>query len=73
MRVTGGGEIAPCEVTALSFEADGELEATLNEAYIKLLEFAHDRDVRAGDGARDAAARAELDGILHRLVALTST
>jgi hypothetical protein len=55
MRTAAGGRLVPDEVTALGFESDGELEATLNEAYIKPLEFAYDRDARAGGGARDAA------------------
>lgn len=70
LRVGGGGEIAPDDVTALSFEADGALEAVLNEAYIKLLEFAHDRDVRDRDRSLDRRRRAELDAILRRMVAL---
>jgi hypothetical protein len=43
MRVLGGDEISREEVEELAFEASGDLQAALNEAYIKLLEFAFDR------------------------------
>jgi len=44
MRVLGGGEVSHKELDDLGFEADGELETALNEAYVKLREFANDRD-----------------------------
>jgi len=47
MRVLGGGEIRREEVEDLAFDADGDLLQALNEAYLRLLEFAHDRDMRA--------------------------
>jgi len=60
MRVLDGGEVSQAELADLNFAADGELRAALTEAYIKLLEFAHDRDVRCRDAAADRAMRAEL-------------
>ena len=44
------------------------LAAALNEAFIKLQEFAYDRDLRQSDPARDRAMRAELQGCLDRIV-----
>lgn len=70
MRVTGGDEISPDDVTDLGFEAEGEMGHALNAAYIKLLEFAHDRALRAKDPALDRRMRAGLKDTLDRLVAL---
>jgi hypothetical protein len=36
MRVLDGGEVSHEELDELGFEADGELETALNEAYVKL-------------------------------------
>jgi hypothetical protein len=69
MRVVGGGEVSPDDVTQLGFEADGELQEALNDAYIKLLEFAHDRDKRASDSSLDRTMRAELQKCLVRISA----
>jgi len=41
-----GAEISQDNVLDLEFEAEGQLLAALNDAYIKLLEFAHDREQR---------------------------
>ena len=49
MRVLEGAEISQDDV----LEADGELLAALNDAYIKLLEFAHDRERRLEDHRLD--------------------
>jgi hypothetical protein len=68
MRVLGGGEVLPAELDDLDFEAEGELAAALNEAFIKLREFAYDRDLRQSDPARDRAMRAELQACLDRIV-----
>ena len=38
MRVLDGGEISRSEVEDLAFEATGDLQAALNEAFIKLFE-----------------------------------
>ena len=68
MRVLGGGEVLPTELNDLEFEAEGKLAVALNEAFIKLQEFAYDRDLRQSDPARDRAMRAELQGCLERIV-----
>jgi MOSC domain-containing protein YiiM len=49
MRVLEGGEISEDDVLDLEFEADGELLDALNDGYIKLLEFVHDRERRMND------------------------
>jgi hypothetical protein len=55
MRVIDGAENSEDDVTKLDFEADGELMIALNAAYIQLLEFVHDHDLRLAD--RDADSR----------------
>jgi hypothetical protein len=55
MRVLGGGEVLPSELEDLVFEADGEIEAALSAAFIRLQEFAYDRDLRRNDPALDRA------------------
>ena len=67
MRVLGGGEVLRDEVMDLSFDADGELLAALNEAYIKLLEFAHDREERGNDEAY-LKARGGLQDCLDKII-----
>jgi hypothetical protein len=42
-------EVAHDQLTELSFEADGELQRALNEADIKIMEFAYDRELRVRD------------------------
>ncbi len=68
MRILGGGEMSRDELEDLGFEADGELQAALNAAYIKLLEFVHDRDVRRSDPEVDRAMRSALQECLDRIV-----
>lgn len=68
MRVLDGGEVSQAELADLSFAAHGEVRAALLEAYIKLLEFAHDRDLRSRDAAADCAMRTELEACLDRIV-----
>jgi hypothetical protein len=68
MRVLGGGEVAPEELQDIGFEAEGELETILNEAWVKLREFANDRELRAQDPERDRAMRAGLQESLDRIV-----
>jgi hypothetical protein len=69
MRVLDGGEVAREEIADLAFEAEDEaLTASLNGAYIALLEFAHDRDLRRRDRARDAAMRRQLQDCLDDIV-----
>jgi hypothetical protein len=68
MRVLDGGEISHEELDDLAFEADGELETAPNEAYVKLREFANDRDVRLNDLKLDRNMRSELRGCLDKIV-----
>lgn len=68
MRVLDGGEISDDELDNLGFEADGELEAVLNEAYVKLREFANDRGLRLSDPERDRSMRSELQDRLDNIV-----
>ena len=68
MRVLGGGEVSHQEVEDLAFEATGELQTPLNEAYIKLLEFAYDCDARRIDGE----TRVELQQSLDKIVRLAT-
>ena len=69
MQLLGGAEVAYDQLTELSFEADGELQRTLNEAYIKIMEFAYDRELRVRDPALDRAMRGALQGCLDRIIA----
>ena len=71
MRVLDHAEIAEGEVRDLAFEADGELLDALNDAYIKLLEFVHDRALRERDAALDDQERASLRDALNRIVTLS--
>jgi hypothetical protein len=52
MRVLDHAEITEAEVLDIGFEAEGEALAAVNDAYIKLLEFVHDRDLRLVDPER---------------------
>jgi hypothetical protein len=70
MRVLDRGEINENEVLDLDFDADGDLLTALNEAYIKLLEFVHDRDVRRANDALDEEERAALQVSLNKIVKL---
>jgi hypothetical protein len=71
MRVLDGAEISEDDVLDLEFEADGELLAALNDAYIKLLEFVHDRELRINDRRLDQEARATLQDVLREIVRLS--
>jgi hypothetical protein len=73
MRVLDGDEISEREILDLQFEADGELADALNEAYIKLLEFVHDRDLRQANSGLDEMERAALADSLGRIVNLCDT
>lgn len=68
MRLLDGGETSADELEELSFEAEGELQAALNAAYIKLLEFCHDRELRHADRNLDRRMRLELQAALDRIV-----
>jgi hypothetical protein len=70
MRVIGGAEISEEDVLNLDFEADGELTIALNAAYIQLLEFVHDRDLRLADRSVDAGERKALQESLKMIVEL---
>src|SRR5438270_12713808 len=70
MHVLAGGEVSRGEVEDLAFEAEGALQAAVNEAYIKLLEFAYDRDARGNDGALDRKMRSALQQSLDEIVRL---
>jgi hypothetical protein len=69
MRVLGGEDITQVDVEDLGFEGEGDVQAALNDAYIKLLEFVQDRDARRSDRAADGAMREGLQRCLDRIVA----
>jgi hypothetical protein len=68
MRVLGGCEVTRAEVMELSFEADGELLAALNEAYITLLEFTHDRESGGDNDEVFLKTRAGLQDCLDKIL-----
>jgi hypothetical protein len=70
MRILAGGEITLDEVEDLDFDSDPALAPVINETYIKLLEFVHDREARQGDAEADRAARAGLQVCLDRIVTI---
>jgi hypothetical protein len=72
MRVLGGDEISYDDVQDLAYEATGDLQKALNEAFIKLQEFAYDRDARMSDPRLDAKMRAELEQALDKIVRLSA-
>jgi len=69
MQLLGGAEVSHDQLTELTFEADGELQGALNEAYIKIMEFIYDRELRVRDPALDRAMRGALQSCLDRIVA----
>jgi hypothetical protein len=69
MRVLDGEEIMQADVEDLGFEGEGALQAALNDAYIRLLEFVHDRDARSNDRDLDRTMRAGLQACLDSIVA----
>jgi len=68
MRVLDHAEITEAELLDLEFEAEGEVQAALDDAYIKLLEFVHDRELRRADPDLDKSERAMLQDALDRIV-----
>ena len=68
MRVLDGGEVSHDELDDLAFEAEGELEVALNEAYVELREFANDRELRMKDPERDRNMRSQLRVRLDNIV-----
>ena len=72
MWVLGGDEVLHEELDDLAFEADGELETALNEAYVKMREFANDRDLRLNDPKTDRSMRSQLQDCLDNIVKASS-
>src|SRR5262245_10709812 len=68
MRVLGGGEVSLQELNELEFDSDGEIGTALNEAYVKLREFAIDRDLTQSDPNADRDFRARLQTYLDKIV-----
>lgn len=70
MRVRNGEEITEDDVRDLDFDAEGELLTALNETFIDLMAFVHDRDKRRANAAFDRERRQALQASLDRIVAL---
>ena len=70
MFVLAGAELPVPYVEVLKFDATGELELALNEAFIKLLEFAHDHHLRARNQSLDREMRSELQRSLEKIADL---
>jgi len=70
MRALGGAEISREEVVDLGFEADGDLQVALNEAFIHLLEFVHDRELRLTNPDIDRRMRSMLQECLDKIIAI---
>jgi hypothetical protein len=68
MRVLDGQKISRGEVEDLAFEADGELQIALNEAYIRLLELAYDCDAGLDNQTLSAEMRAALQQSLDEII-----
>jgi hypothetical protein len=73
MRVLDGADVSHEELNDLMFEADGELETALNEAYVKLREFANDCSLRLNDPGIDRSMRSELKDCLDNIVRASDT
>lgn len=69
MRVLDGGEVSHDQLMELSFEAEGELQSVLNQAYIALLEFSHDQELRLRDVVLDREMRSRLQTCLDQIIA----
>jgi hypothetical protein len=65
VRLLGNAEITEDEVLNLEFDADGELKVALNEAYIGLLEFVHDRNLRVADRDLDQKRTIGSSGVVE--------
>jgi len=70
MRVAADAEVTEAEVQDLDFDADGDLLIAVNAAYIGLLEFAYDRELRALDRDLDHRQRLALQQSLNDIVRL---
>ena len=71
MRVLGGGRTNRAEVEDLGFHGAGNLQAALNEAYIKLLEFAFDCDAGVSVQPLDEKRRLAFEGSLNDIIRLS--
>jgi hypothetical protein len=68
IRALGGARISPAEVQDLAFDASGELQTTLNCAYVQLLEYAYDCDASLNEPLSDKmrlALQRSLDEIIR--------
>jgi hypothetical protein len=70
MRALDQADITIDDVLSLEFGGEGELLVALNETFIELLAFAHDRDRRLADPNLDQRERAVLQDCLNRIVRL---
>ena len=68
LRAIGGAEITEQEVLDLGFDAEGELGVVLNDAFLQLLQFAQDQDLRRADIEVDHKQRSDLQSCLDRIV-----
>lgn len=66
MRVLDGGIISRAEVEDLAFDATGDLRIALDEAFIKLLEFAY--DCESGKKKASAELLSDLQASLDKVV-----
>ena len=73
MRALDGGDVSHEDLDDLAFEADGKLETALNEAYVKLREFANDRDLRLNDDEVNRPMRLDLRDCLDAIVKAAAT
>src|SRR5262245_3407705 len=70
MHVLDGGDLSPEQLADVGFEAEGELQTALNEAYIRLLEFAHDSAARPRGTELAEGTRSALQQSLDRIVSI---
>jgi hypothetical protein len=69
MRALDGEDITQEEVEELGFQGEGDVQAALNDAYIKLLKFVGDRDRRRNNPTADRKMRQSLQACLDNIVA----
>ncbi|MEA2835188.1 MAG: hypothetical protein QOG66_3390 [Methylobacteriaceae bacterium] len=71
MRALDGQALTRAAVMDCAFEAEGELLEALNDAYIKLLQHAHDCEAQETDRLSEASERhRELQASLDRIILL---
>jgi hypothetical protein len=73
VRALDGAEVSHEELDDLAFEADGDLEIALNEAYVKPREFANVHELRLNDPNMDRSMRSELKDCLGNIVKASSS